>query len=198
MSVNAAKPVTKRVGLIRLLQVLVGLVILAGIIYGLQYFFHIFDVPLQLLDQYLSMVNGVVFKEMFWGISTGMLLFILVLIIFPVFMKNINTRSYFKSLYSGILSSFIFVITQWVYKFCENIGQFYLILSIAGLSIVTLFLIGIVTRMYKKEEDKVEFRTQYIASITAGLIFSILLQLISIIFGFVKSGFENTGWISLP
>ena len=198
MGLNTVKPVKKKTGLIRFLQVLLGILILTGSVYGLQYFFHILDGPMQYFNRYLSIVNGMVFKEMFWGISTGMILFLLILIVFPVFMKNVNTRSYFKNLFSGILSSFIFFITQWIYEFCEKISQFYLILSIAGLSVVVLVLIGIVTRIYKKEEDKIEFRTQYIASITAGLIFSILLKLIGMVFGLMESGIQNAGWISLP
>lgn len=196
MSISNGKLAKKKSKPIRFLKVLFGLFILAGLVYGLQYFFHILDRPLEIFNNYLSAANGVISKEMIWGISTGMLLFIVILIVFPVFMKNINTRSYFKNLYSGILSSFIFFVSQWIYKFCEKISQFYLILSIAGLSIVTLILIGFITRMYKREEDKVEFRTQYIASITAGLIFGILLQLFSIGIGLVKSSFPNIDWLS--
>lgn len=197
MVINTAKPMKKKSGLFRFLKVLFGLFILAGLVYGLQYFFHILDGPIKAFNKYLTATNGVIFKEMIWGISTGMLLFIALLIILPIFMKNINTRSYFKNLYSGILSSFIFFVSQWVYKFCEKIGKFYLVLSIAGLSIVTLILIGLITRAYKKEEDKVEFRTQYIASITAGLIFGILLQLFSMGIEWVKSSVTSIDWLSL-
>jgi hypothetical protein len=197
MGINTAKPMKKKSGPVRFLKVLLGLFILVGLVYSLQYFFHVLDSPLKTLNKYLSATNGIIFKEMIWGISTGTLLFIAILIIFPIFMKNINTRSYFKNLYSGILSSFIFFISQWIYKFCEKIGKFYLVLSMAGLSIITLILIGFIARAYKKEADKVEFRTQYIASITAGLIFGILLQLFSMGIGWVKSGFSNIDWLSL-
>lgn len=196
MSIHGQKPVkTGKTGLASFLKILLALFILAAVIYSLQYFFHVIDGPLKYFNEYLSAANRVVFKEMIWGISTGTLLFIGLLIILPVFMKNINTRSYFKNLYSGILSSFIFFISQWVYKFCEKIGQFYLILSMAGLSIIVLVLIGIITRIYKKEADKIEFRTQYIASITAGLIFGILLQLFTMGVEFVKANLQS---VQLP
>lgn len=196
MNINAEKPVRKKSGLISFLKVLLGLFILAAVVYGLQYYYDILDVPLEYLNNYLAAANGMIFSEMILGISTGTLLFIVILIIFPIFMKNINTRSYFKNLYSGILSSFIFFISQWVYKFCEKIDKFYLLLSMAGLSVLTLILIGIIARMYKKKEDKVEFRTQYIASITAGLIFGILLQLFSMGVEFVKASFQNIDLLS--
>lgn len=164
---------------------------LVAVIYGLQYFFHILDVPLKYLNNYLAAANGIVFKEMIWGISMSTILLIGILIILPILMRNINTRSYFKNLYSGILSSFIFFISQQIYKFCEKISKFYLLLSMAGVSLITLILIQIVAGMYKKKEDQIEFRTQYIASITAGLIFGILLQLLMMGMDAVKGSWHH-------
>ncbi len=110
---------------------------------------------------------------MFWGISTGTLLFIVILIISPVLMGKINTRSYFKNLFQGVISSFIFFLSQSLYEYCERISKFYLRVTLMGVSIITLILIGIVAGIYKNEADQVEFRTSFVASITAGLIFSV-------------------------
>ena len=131
----------KKSGGKKFLRVLLGIIALVVIVYSLQYFFHFLDVPLKYLNNYLAAANGIVFKEMAWGISVGTILFIGILIVLPILMRNINTRSYFKNLYNGILSSFIFFISQLIYKFCEKISKFYLLLSIAGVSLITLILI---------------------------------------------------------
>lgn len=156
------------------------LVITAGILGGLQYYNHIFDKPLKIFNSYVLNANKIVYKDMFWGISTGTLLFIIILIILPVLMRKINTRSYFKNLFQGVISSFIFFLSQSLYGYCERISQFYLLVTLFGVALVTLLLIRIVAGMYKNEADQVEFRTSFVASITAGLIFSVLLQLISL------------------
>jgi hypothetical protein len=187
----------KKSGGKKFLRVLLGIIALVVIVYSLQYFFHFLDVPLKYLNNYLAAANGIVFKEMAWGISVGTILFIGILIVLPILMRNINTRSYFKNLYNGILSSFIFFISQLIYKFCEKISKFYLLLSIAGVSLITLILIQIVAGMYKKKEEQIEFRTQYIASITAGLIFGILLQLVMMVMDAIKGGWHHFQWPDL-
>jgi hypothetical protein len=127
---------------------------------------------------------------MFWGISTGTLFFIAILIVLPILMRKINTRSYFKNLFQGVISSLIFFISQTIYLLCEKVSKFYLLVAIIGIAVITLILIKIVSSMYKKEADQIEFRTAYIASITAGLIFSVLLQLISLWGNWLKINFH--------
>ena len=105
-------------------------------------------------------------------------------------MRKINTRSYFKNLFQGVISSFIFFISQMIYQICERISKFYLLMTLIGIVLITLILIRIVAGMYKKETDQVEFRTSFVASITAGLIFSVLLQLISLWGLWLKANFH--------
>jgi ABC-type transporter Mla maintaining outer membrane lipid asymmetry permease subunit MlaE len=164
----------------KFLLILLFLVVAAGILGGLQFYNHIFDKPLKMFDMYISKANTIVYKDMFWGISTGTLLFIVILIILPILMRKINTRSYFKNLFQGIISSLIFFLSQAMYQIFERISKFYLLVSLFGVVIITLILIRIVAGTYKNEADQVEFRTNFVASITAGLIFSVLLQLISL------------------
>ena len=169
---------------------LIFLVVIAGILWGLQHYIHIFDKPLKTFNAYMSKANHIVYKDMFWGISTGTLLFIVLLIIVPVLMRKINTRSYFKNLFQGVISSFIFFLSQTIYGICERVSQFYLLLTLLGVVIITLILIRIVAGMYKQEADQVEFRTSFVASITAGLVFSVLLQLISLWSHWLKANFH--------
>lgn len=164
----------------KFLKVIILLIIIAGALYGLQYYFHLLNKPLKLINTYLAKANSIAYKDMLWGISTGTVFFIAILTVLPVLMRNINTRSYFKSLLQGVISSLIFFISQTIYQYCAKISKFYLLVAIIGVAIITLILIKIVAGMYKKETDKVEFRTVYVASVTAGLIFSVLLQIITL------------------
>lgn len=182
---------TKSSPLKNFFKVVLLLIIFAGVLFGLQYYFHMLDKPFKQIHQYIAKANNIVYKDMFWGISTGTVFFIAILIILPVLMRKINTRSYFKNLYQGIVSSFIFFISQVIYAYFAKISKFYLLIAIIGIVIITLILIRIVAGMYKKEEDQVEFRTSYVASITAGLIFSVLLQLISLWGNWAKANFHH-------
>ena len=174
----------------KFLIVLLLLVVMIGILWGLQYYVHIFNKPLKMFNTYIFKANHIMYKDMFWGISTGTLLFIALLIVLPVLMRKINTRSYFKNLFQGVISSFIFFISQMIYQICERISKFYLLMTLIGIVLITLILIRIVAGMYKKETDQVEFRTSFVASITAGLIFSVLLQLISLWGLWLKANFH--------
>jgi hypothetical protein len=174
----------------KFLKVFILLVILAGALYGAEYHFHILHKPFKIFNAYLAQANSVAYKDMFWGISTGTVFVIAILIILPVLMRNINTRSYFKNLYQGIISSLIFFISQTIYQYCAKISKFYLLVAIIGIAVITLILIRIVAAMYKQKTDKMEFRTAYIASITAGLIFSVLLQVISLWINWARANFH--------
>jgi hypothetical protein len=175
-------------------KILIVLLIFAGVLIGLQYYMRILDKPLQLFNGYLEKANRIVSKDMFWGISTGTIFFIAILIILPILMRKINTRSYFKNLFQGLISSCIFFISQMIYNCCAKISKFYLLVAIVGIAIITLILIRIVAGMYKKQVDQVEFRTAYVASITAGLIFSVLLQLITLWSNWLKVTFHFKLW----
>jgi hypothetical protein len=174
----------------KFLRFVLMLVILVGAVYGMQYYFNILDTPLKQCNLYIATANNIVYNDMFWGISTGTVLFIAILIVLPILMRKINTRSYFKNLFQGIISSLIFFISQNIYAFFEKKSKFYLILAIIGVAIITLILIRIVAGMYKKEADQVEIRTTYVASITAGLIFSVLLQLVSLWANWANASFH--------
>ncbi len=165
---------------------LVFVMILGAVLYGIQYYFHTFDVPLQQITTNLAFLNQMINNQIFTGISVGTALFILMLIIIPIFAKDINTKSYFKNIKQGVVSSFIFYLSQLINSYFEKIGQVYLLISIFAMMIITIVLIQIGAKMFRNKEDAVEFRTGYIASITAGLVFSVLLQLLMMGIGSLK------------
>lgn len=163
------------------------ILLLGSIIYGLQYYFHIFDEPLRQLNENLSFMNKLVNNQIITGLSIGTVIFILLLIIIPVLAKDINTKSYFKNIKQGVISSFIFYLSQQINSYFEKIGQIYLVLSILATIIITIVLIQVVTKMFHNKEEAMEFRTGYIASITAGLVFSVLLQMMMMGVDFLKT-----------
>lgn len=76
---------------------LLSVLLLGMIIYGLQYYFQIFDMEyLGEINEELTLINKIINNEIITGISIGTLLFIVMLLIIPIFAKDINTKSYFK------------------------------------------------------------------------------------------------------
>jgi hypothetical protein len=153
---------------------------LAAAVYVLQRYYNLFDAPLKYVNQYLPIAREMFFKQMLTGVSVGTVLFIVILLIFPMLSKNIDTRSYFTNLRNGIVSAFTFYISQITYSYFEKINKNYLYLSMFVASLITIVLVLIVAKMFKSEKKSVAFRTENIASVTAGLIFSVLLKLIMV------------------
>lgn len=146
----------------------------------LQVLFHLFNGPLNDLRDYLSTANGIIYSRMALGISVGTVIVLAVLLVFPILIHNINTRSYFKGLYRGVISAAIFYFSKSLYAYLSSFSQLYMLLSMLVVVVITFMLIQAVAKMHKREEDQIEFRTSFIASITAGLLFGVLLQLITV------------------
>lgn len=166
---------------------LVIVLLLGSILYGLQYYYHTFDEPLRQMTENLTFLNKILNNQIITGISLGTALFILMLLIIPFFAKDINTKSYFKNIKQGVVSSFIFYLSQLINSYLEKIGRVYLLVSIFAMMIITIILVQIGAKMFRKKEDAMEFRTGYIASITAGLVFSVLLKMLTMGIDFIKT-----------
>lgn len=161
--------------------------ILGSVLYGLQYYYHVFDEPLRQMNENLTLFYKIINNQIITGISLGTALFILLLLIIPFFAKDINTKSYFKNIKQGVVSSFIFYLSQLINSYFEKIDQVYLLISIFGTMLITIILVQIGAKIFRNQEDEMEFRTGYIASITAGLVFSVLLQILTLGLDFIKT-----------
>lgn len=167
---------------------LLSVLLLGMIIYGLQYYYQIFDMKyLGEINEELTLINKIINNEIITGISMGTLLFIVMLLIIPIFAKDINTKSYFKNIKQGVVSSFIFYLSQLINTQLEKIDQVYLLISIIATIIITIILVQIGAKIFRDKEEAEEFRTGYIASITAGLVFSALLQMLILGINFLKT-----------
>lgn len=112
------------------------------------------------------------------GITAGTVILIGLLPVLPFFTRKINTSMYFSNLKQGIISSFIFLPSQTIFNYFNKFGSFFLLLAaMLGAALITLGLVRLAVRLFKTEKEGVEFRTGFIAGVTAGLIFGVLLNL---------------------
>jgi hypothetical protein len=163
--------------LFRLLIVFVVLFVIAGILYLVQMFFHSFDSQLIIINKWIDYVNKAGSYTLIAGVTLGSIIFILAAGMFPLILRGINRKNYWISIQKGLISSFVFYISQIFYKYAENLGRIYFYLAILAIIIITLILIEIITLSMKEEKEE-ELRTDLIAAISSGLIFGILIRLI--------------------
>ena len=52
-------------------------------------------------------------------------------------MRGVNNKQYFVATWRGVISSFVFLVTQSLYEYAEKISRFYLIVAIIGVVILS-------------------------------------------------------------
>lgn len=168
-----------RVGLFlrRIILSMIILTAIAAVIYVLQEFYGILDPLIVLVNKDVSKINDTLARQMLTGISIGTIVLVLVMLLFPVFMKGVDNKQYFQSVQRGLISSLVFLITDVFYNYMERISRFYMLVSIVSVMAVTFILIEILSLSIRKDQE-VEFRTEMVASVVSGLIFGMLLKLL--------------------
>lgn len=169
------------------LIIILSILVLVGAGWVLQLELHWLDHPLKEVGSYLKTVDEQMSGQWIAGISFGTLIFIGALILIPILSKQINTKMYFSNIRQGVVASFVFFGSNWVYSLMGKFGKIYMFLSIAVISIVTIILASLGSKFFKTQEAKVEFKSGLIASVTAGLIFGVLLNLIKLVIDIVKT-----------
>ncbi|MCL6590373.1 MAG: hypothetical protein K6U80_10510 [Firmicutes bacterium] len=167
--------------------IILSILVLVGAGWVLQLELHWLDPPLKQVGSYLKLADEQMSRKWIAGISFGTLIFIGALFLIPVFSKQIDAKIYFSNIRQGIVASFVFFGSDWVYGLMENFGKIYKLLSIAVISIVTLILISFGAKFFKTQEAKVEFKSGLVASVTSGLIFGVLLNLITLVINLIKT-----------
>jgi hypothetical protein len=137
------------------------------------------------LNQDINKLNSTLSSEVVTGISIGGVLLILLVIIFPFFMRGIKKKQYFVSLQRGIISSLVFYFSTLLYQYTENISRFFLFLSVVIVIFVTVVLIEVIT-LSLKEAKQAEFRTDIVAAIASGLSFGVLMKMAVFGIDFIK------------
>jgi Na+/proline symporter len=160
----------------RLLRIALVLSVLVLGLYAAQSYYHVFDDQIAGVKAFLASLEDSLSAEALAGISMGSLVLVAVLCLAPIFWKKIDTRGYMRGLWRGIVSAFVFLASTELFSFAAKASKVYLILSIAGVIIVSALLIEAVSLAAREEEER-SLRTDIVASISSGLLFGVLLQL---------------------
>lgn len=172
--------------LVKLLVVFVALLVIGFVLLMLQVFFGLFNYQIDLIRKVFSETDAKLSSDVFAGISVGTVILLAVVGLFPVLMKGVNNRQYFIGLRRGVISAFVFFVSDSLYRWLETINRFYMILSMILVIIITFILIEILA-LSAKAENEVSLRTDLASSVVSGLIFGVLLKLIFICGEFFKA-----------
>jgi hypothetical protein len=152
---------------------------IAGLVcYLLQTYFHTFDGLISYVNQDIGKVKGTLSAELLTGISIGTIVLVIFILFFPLFMKGVQKKRYFVSVYRGVISSFVYFISDWVYQYTGRISRFYFLLSALIFIIITIVMVEILALSSKREKEA-EVRTDMIAAVVSGLVFSLIIKFIS-------------------
>jgi hypothetical protein len=146
------------------------------VLWGVQSLWHPLDPVIRYVNQDVGAVGATLSNQMVAGISLASLVLFIILLLVPLAMRGVNNRQFLGSFTRGILSSVVFLFSNWLYSQLESLGRFWLVVGIVLMVIVTVVLIELITRA-GRERDEVNTRTDLMASITSGLAFSLLLNL---------------------
>jgi len=159
--------------LLRLALLLVSVGLLAAFA---QYQYHLFDRQLAALTGFVAEADSQLSNVAFAGISLGSLVLVLALCVFPIFMRKIDARAYRRGLWRGLVSALVFLVSTELYDFAERSSRLYLLGAIALVIVVSALLVEAVSLAVREENER-SFRTDVVASIASGLLFSVLVKL---------------------
>jgi hypothetical protein len=170
----------------RLFEVVGALAIVLVILAVAQELYHPFDGIIARAKDYIAYLNDELSHETFKGITLGSLGLILALCIFPIFMRRIDEKAYARGLWRGVISAAVFYLSNALYSAALNLGRIHFIVSMAIVIIVTAVVVEGVS-LAVREEDEKSFRTDVVASIASGLLFSVLVKLAEYGIEYLKS-----------
>ncbi len=162
--------------LVKILLLFAFFAVVFFVLYLVQAFYHPFDSQIAWIKESIDYLNTTTSYYLIAGISAGTIIFIGVIVLFPMLLKGIDRKNYWWSIVKGLVASFVFYLTQLLYRYAENLGRIYFLLALLAIIIATLILIEIIT-LSMREERHVELRTDLIAAVTSGLIFGLLLRI---------------------
>lgn len=150
--------------------------LLVGVLSVVQIVWEPFDLVLEKAELGLAEVDRTLSSDAIAGVSIGTLALILVVAVVPLVKRGVRRRQYGVSFWRGILSSFIFLGTDRLYRYVQSLGLLYFSATLAIFVAATIVLVEIVSRVGKAEEEA-DTRTELLASIVSGLVFGFAVQL---------------------
>lgn len=152
------------------------MVVLGTVGWGVQMIWHPLDPFIAYVNQDVGAVGATLSNELVAGVSLASLVLFVILLLIPLAMRGVHNGQFLGSFTRGILSSVVFLVSNWIYSELQGFGRFWLLVGIVSMIVVTVVLIELITRA-GREKDEVNTRTDLMASITSGLAFSLLLNI---------------------
>ncbi|MDA8426662.1 MAG: hypothetical protein M0Z80_11050 [Treponema sp.] len=149
--------------------------------------FGLFDREIAATDSFVAGASASLSSEAFAGISLGSLVLVAVLCVFPVFVKKFDNKAYLRSLWRGLISALVFFVSNELYSLAARASRLYLLAAIAIVIVVSALLVEGIALAVREGEER-SFRTDVVASIASGLLFSVLLKLGQYGYEWLRSG----------
>jgi hypothetical protein len=162
------------------------LAVLGAVVWGVQMIWHPLDPVIKYVNQDVGAVGATLSNQLVAGVSLASLVLFVILLLVPLAMRGVNNKQFLGSFFRGILSSVVFLVSDWLYGELGHLGRFWLVVGIILMVVVTLVFIEMITRA-GKTKDEVGTRTDLLASITSGLAFALLLQLGTYAWTYIKA-----------
>lgn len=160
----------------RLLITLIIITFLAAVVIALQLATGMLDPYIKALETDLRHVDAALSRQLVTGLSAGTLVLVLFILFFPLLMKGVDKKLYIVSIQRGIISSFVFMLSYWLYGLMEKISHAYLFLSVAAVVVVTILIVEFITLAIPEDREKA-FRTDILAAVVSGLVSGILVKM---------------------
>lgn len=174
-------PVSRAVGFLRSFLTMVGVITLIGfIVWVAQTQTGFLDPVIAMATLWLAQANAFLDTSMMTGISAGMIILSLLVLVLPLLMKGINKPQYTTAVRRGVVSSLVFFVSQILYTWAELQGRGLLIVSMIVVLILSFVIIEFLSRLLKAEHEAA-FRTDMLASMASGLVSGIVLKLIEVL-----------------
>lgn len=172
---------------VRGLAKVVLILAIAGLcLYFAQKRYGLFDSEINAIDSFVAEANASLSNEAFAGISMGSLALVLGLCVFPIFVKKFDNKAYLRGLWRGLISALVFFVSNGLYSLAARASRLYLIAALAIVIVASALLVEGISLAVREEYER-SFRTDIVASIASGLLFSVLLKLGQYGYEWIKS-----------
>jgi hypothetical protein len=160
----------------RVVIIAVAAAAVLGALVAVQLLFNPFGSQLSQAREWMKQGDSLAKRQLMQGLSFGMIALAILVGLIPLVMKGVNRKQYLVATQRAIIASVILFGTQALFGWAEKLGDFYLILIMAGVVVVAFVLIETLS-LLMDEDKEVAFRTDMLACISSSLIAGIILKL---------------------
>jgi hypothetical protein len=164
----------------RVLFTVLAIAAAGGILIAIQLLFNPFASQVAQIESWLRQGDSLAKRQLMQGLSFGMIALALIVGFIPLFMKGVSKKQYIVATQRSVIASVILFATQALYAWAEKLGDLYLIMIMAGVTLLAFILIETLS-LLMGEDKEVAFRTDLLACTSASLIAGIIFKLISLL-----------------